>query len=58
VHRPPNLSEAYEYVRGRWGDARARAVFIENPAAVIDDEPIVHTPRSKGLLKFFSFGAR
>ena len=57
-NRPPDLSKAYEHVRGRWGEARARALFIDNPAAVINDEPIVHTPRSKSLLKFFSFGAR
>ncbi len=58
LNRPPSLSEAYEYVRARWGDARARALFIDNPAAVINDAPVVHSPRPKRMLKFFSFGAK
>jgi tyrosine-protein phosphatase YwqE len=58
VHRPPNLTEAYEYVRGRWGDARARAVFVENPAAVINDEPVARSARLNRMLKFFTLGAK
>ena len=58
VHRPPNLTEAYEYVRDRWGDTRARALFIHNPAAVINDEPMVHSARPNRVLKFFTFGAK
>jgi protein-tyrosine phosphatase len=58
VHRPPNLAEAYEYVRDRWGDARARALFVDNPAAVVNDAPVVRTARRNRMLKFFSFGAK
>jgi len=58
VNRPPSLSGAYELVRSRWGDARARALFMDNPAAVIHDEPVVRSARPNRMLKFFSFGAK
>jgi len=58
LNRPPDLSGAHEYVRARWGDARARALFIDNPAAVIHDANLVRSSRPKRMLKFFSFGAK
>jgi protein-tyrosine phosphatase len=58
VHRPPNLMEAYEYVCDRWGKACARALFMDNPASVIDDAPMVPLARPNRMLRFFSFGAK
>jgi protein-tyrosine phosphatase len=57
VDRPPDLSQAYEHVRARWSEERARRLFIENPAAVINDAPILPARRSK-LFNFFAFGTK
>ena len=56
--RPPDLSKAHEHVRSRWGQARARSLFIDNPMAVISDELIVHERQSKRKLSLFSFGSK
>jgi len=52
--RPPDLSPAHEIVCSRWGRARARSLFIENPAAAISDEPIVGKCQPKRWFPFFS----
>jgi protein-tyrosine phosphatase len=56
--RPPDLSLAHEHVCSRWGRARARSLFVDNPAAVISDEPIVRERQSKRWLPFFSFSSK
>jgi protein-tyrosine phosphatase len=56
--RPPDLSKAQEHVRSRWGQARARSLFIDNPAAAISDEPIVRESHSKRRFPFFSFSRK
>jgi len=56
--RPPDLSKAHEHVCFRWGKARARSLFIDNPAAVISDEPIVSERQPKRWLPFFSFSRK
>lgn len=35
-HRPPGMRDAYAEVAGEFGEARARALFIDNPRAAID----------------------
>jgi len=47
VDRPPDLSKAHDLVRSRWGRERAQRLFVENPAAVIADEPIEVRDRSR-----------
>lgn len=42
--RPPKLSEAREVVAGRWGEEVARAVFVDNPGAVIEGRPLPYFP--------------
>jgi protein-tyrosine phosphatase len=56
--RPPDLSKAHEHVRSRWGKARARSLFIDNPRAVLSDDPIVHERQSRRWLPFFSFSSK
>jgi protein-tyrosine phosphatase len=56
--RPPDLSKAHEHVCFRWGKASARSLFIDNPAAVISDEPIVRERQPKRWLPFFSFSRK
>jgi protein-tyrosine phosphatase len=56
--RPPDLSKAHEHVCSRWGQARARRIFVDNPAAVISDEPIAPVRQAKRWLPFFSFSNR
>lgn len=46
VDRPPDLSKAHDRVCSRWGRERAQRLFIDNPAAVIADEPIEQQARS------------
>ena len=38
--RPPVLSEAYRFIAGGWGEARARRLTEDNPRAVLEDRPI------------------
>jgi protein-tyrosine phosphatase len=58
VDRPPDLSRAHEHVCSRWGRARARRLFIDNPAAVIADAPIDRGGQSKRKFSLFSFGSK
>jgi protein-tyrosine phosphatase len=53
--RPPDLSKAHEHVRSHWGQPRARSLFMDNPAAVLSDDPIVRQRPSRRWLPFFSF---
>ena len=39
-HRPPSLKESYEFVSKESGEARARALFIDNPRATLTGAPI------------------
>ena len=40
VKRTPRLDEAYTWIAEQYGEARARRLFIENPAAVVAGEPL------------------
>jgi hypothetical protein len=40
------------------GATHEPALFIDNPAAVINDAPVVRSPLPKRMLKFFSFAAK
>ncbi len=40
VKRTPDLSPAYHYVAEEYGEAMARALFVENPTAVLTGEPL------------------
>ena len=42
--RPPKLSEAYEIVVKRRGEAVARALFYENPLAAFEGRPLPYVP--------------
>ena len=50
-HRPARMDEAFELVKGDWGEPRAQRLFVENPQAIIDGislpDPIEATPRRK-----------
>lgn len=39
-HRPPVLSEARQYIARSYGEARAQALFVTNPRAVLSGDPI------------------
>ncbi len=43
-HRPPVLKEAFEHVTKKWGEERARALFIDNPRATLEGEHIHWDP--------------
>jgi protein-tyrosine phosphatase len=58
VDRPPDLSQAYEHVRARWGQPRAQRLFIDNPAAVIEDLPVNPGRHAKRKFSVFSFGSK
>jgi protein-tyrosine phosphatase len=38
--RPPRLSKAYELIAERWGEERARRLFVDNPKAVLENRPL------------------
>jgi len=42
--RPLQLKEAYARVAAKYGDETARALFIENPRAAFDGEPLPYVP--------------
>lgn len=42
--RAPRLSQAYAEVERSFGSDRARALFRDNPRAVVDGEPLPHFP--------------
>jgi protein-tyrosine phosphatase len=41
-HRPARMDEAYAVVEAEWGEARAQRLFVENPKAMIDGDPLPH----------------
>ena len=47
--RPPILTEAYSCVRKEYGDSEAERLFVSNPMAVIQGEPlaITRSPKTK-----------
>ncbi len=46
--RPPVLAEAFDFVNDRWGEARAKELFLLNPQAVLDGAAIaIPTPRRR-----------
>ena len=49
----PIFLKHYEHVEPRWGDARARKLFIDNPAAVINDAPIVQARAAEVPINWF-----
>jgi protein-tyrosine phosphatase len=42
--RPLKLQPAYEVVRKRFGEAKARALFVENPLAAFEGRELPHVP--------------
>jgi protein-tyrosine phosphatase len=38
--RPPRLSKAYGVIAERWGEERAKRLFVDNPKAVLENRPI------------------
>ena len=46
-HRPPGLSAARDLVGERYGEPLAQALFVDNPRAVIEDEPLPPQPPSE-----------
>lgn len=44
--RPPILSKAYEYIARSYSEDMAKALFINNPQAVLDNEPIPAFPEA------------
>lgn len=42
--RPPRLSEARAAVAQQWGAEVAQAVFVDNPRAVVEGEPLPYSP--------------
>ncbi len=42
--RPPRLSAARERIRRQWGEEVERAIFEENPAAVVKSQPLPWVP--------------
>lgn len=40
IRRPPLLGPAHQEVVHRWGDDVAKVLFVDNPAAVLDDRPL------------------
>jgi len=53
--RTPDLSRAHEHVTFRWGKQRARRLFLENPTAVLSDQPIEDGRQWKRRFGVFSF---
>jgi tyrosine-protein phosphatase YwqE len=55
--RPPDLSIAHKLISDRWGDDQANSVFLDNPTAVIYNQPIFFTPpkaaRKSSLFSFW-----
>ncbi len=43
--RPLRLKSAYEYVAHKWGEERAKQLFIINPAHLLQGEPIKSDPK-------------
>jgi protein-tyrosine phosphatase len=58
VDRPPDLSRAHEHVCSRWGRAIAHRLFIDNPAAVIADAPIVRGRPPRRRFSLFAIGSK
>ena len=54
VRRPPGLGDARRHVAETWGEARARALFAENPEDVLHDRPLRsrHAPAAETLRAF------
>jgi protein-tyrosine phosphatase len=47
-HRPPVLAESFAFVADRWGEERARRLFVETPRAVVDGAPVeIPVPRKR-----------
>jgi protein-tyrosine phosphatase len=42
--RPPDLSSAYRFIAERWGGDMANMLLLDNPAAVIHNQPIFFVP--------------
>ncbi len=43
-NRPPRLRTAYDAVADRFGEAQARALFVENPGAAFEGRDLPHVP--------------
>lgn len=56
--RPPDLSAAFEHVRGRWGTATAQTLFIDNPASAVSDTILPERPPAAPWRRLFSLLGR
>jgi protein-tyrosine phosphatase len=58
--RPPRLDLAYNYVASRYGRERAELLFVTNPRAVIDGQPLPEQPPPEPETgrKWYKFWAR
>lgn len=45
-YRPPILSQAFEYVKKEYGARRAETLFLENPRATLNGEPLAEIEES------------
>jgi protein-tyrosine phosphatase len=55
-HRPPVLTEAYEYVTGKYGESLAEALFVTNPKATLAGEEIeIEPPVAEAPKKWYQF---
>jgi protein-tyrosine phosphatase len=54
--RPPRLDEAYQYVMAKFGEPRARQLFVSNPQALLDGQPLsVPPPERAAPRKWYQF---
>jgi protein-tyrosine phosphatase len=45
-HRPPRLNEAYAWLTKKYGEPLAEALFVTNPRAALDGDPLDLTPNA------------
>jgi protein-tyrosine phosphatase len=57
TRRPPLLSGAYQALAAEWGEEETRPLFVDNPRAVVDGEPIdtVTQPRRRQRKRWYQF---
>ena len=48
-HRPPALQPAFAVLAARWGEDAVRPLFVDNPRAVVEGEPLDVPVRPRGI---------
>jgi protein-tyrosine phosphatase len=51
ARRPMKLKSAYKTVASRFGEEKARALFVDNPMAAYEGHPLLHIPEVSRELK-------